>query len=81
MVLCQAEADALLRRVSGTVGLVARLLYGSGLQRCEVARLRVKAAQADIEMTRKERVALDVLLPLAQAVLNRPRQADRDTHP
>ena len=42
VVLTVAEVQALLARVSGTTGLMLRLLYGSGLRLMECVRLRVK---------------------------------------
>ncbi|MGK2913801.1 MAG: integron integrase [Porticoccaceae bacterium] len=42
VVLTVAEVQAVLTRVSGTSGLMLRLLYGSGLRLMECVRLRVK---------------------------------------
>jgi integron integrase len=42
VVLTRSEVDAVLNRMHGTNGLIARLLYGSGLRLMEAARLRVK---------------------------------------
>jgi len=42
VVLTVAEVQATLARVTGTTGLMVRLLYGSGLRLMECARLRVK---------------------------------------
>jgi integron integrase len=42
VVLTMAEVQATLARVSGTTGLMLRLLYGSGLRLMECVRLRVK---------------------------------------
>jgi integron integrase len=42
IVLTRQEADRILSRVSGTYGLMAGLLYGSGLRLMECVRLRVK---------------------------------------
>ena len=52
VVLTQAEAHALLAEMSGTHGLMARLLYGTGLRLAECLQLRVK----DIELERLELV-------------------------
>ena len=41
-VLLPSEVEKILVRLDGAVGLVARLLYGSGLRLMEVTRLRVK---------------------------------------
>ena len=49
VVLTVGEAGALLARMSGTMGLVARLLYGSGLRLLEALRLRVK----DVDFTKR----------------------------
>jgi integron integrase len=46
VVLTRAEVDAVLTRMHGTNGMIARLLYGSGLRLMETVRLRVK----DIEL-------------------------------
>lgn len=50
VVLTQHEARALLGELSGTMWLVASLLYGSGLRLLEGLRLRVK----DVEFERRE---------------------------
>lgn len=50
VVLTQGEAAALLRQMSGPTGLVAALLYGTGMRLLEGLRLRVK----DVEFTRCE---------------------------
>ena len=42
VVLSHTEVDAVLSRMHGTNGLIARLLYGSGLRLMEAVRLRVK---------------------------------------
>ena len=41
------EVAGLLSSMSGTTGLIARLLYGSGLRLLEAARLRVKDVNLD----------------------------------
>jgi site-specific recombinase XerD len=48
--LTREESSALLLRMSGTTGLAARLLYGSGLRLMEALRLRIK----DVEFARRE---------------------------
>ena len=48
--LSQSEPKALLRTLSGTHQLIARLLYGSGLRLMEGLRLRVK----DIDFARRQ---------------------------
>lgn len=50
VVLTPREAAALLQQLSGPVGLLAALLYGTGLRLLEGLRLRVK----DVEFTRRE---------------------------
>jgi integron integrase len=55
VVLSLEEVEAALGRMRGTSGLVARLLYGSGLRILECLRLRVK----DIDFTRHEILVRD----------------------
>jgi integron integrase len=55
VVLTPSEARALLAELSGTTGLVASLLYGTGLRLIEALRLRVK----DVEFERRELVVRD----------------------
>ena len=50
VVLTQTETRHLLNAMSGTMGLVASLLYGTGMRLLEGLRLRVK----DVEFTRRE---------------------------
>lgn len=50
VVLTQAEVQAVLSRMDGTMWLVASLLYGSGMRIMEVLRLRVK----DVDFARRE---------------------------
>ena len=50
VVLTQSEVQRLLSHVSGTTGLIARLLYGTGLRLMEGLRLRVK----DVDLSRRE---------------------------
>ena len=50
IVLTQAEVQAVLSRMDGTMWLIASLLYGSGMRIMEVLRLRVK----DIDFARRE---------------------------
>ena len=50
VVLTATEMRALLNATSGTMGLVAALLYGTGMRLLEGLRLRVK----DVEFTRRE---------------------------
>jgi len=52
VVLTPSEVRALLGRLSGTMGLVASLLYGTGARLLEALRLRVK----DVEFERRELV-------------------------
>ena len=55
VVLTPTEVRALLLEVSGTTGLVASLLYGTGMRLMEGLRLRVK----DVEFERRELVVRD----------------------
>lgn len=50
VVLTREEARALLARMEGTHGLMARLLYGTGMRLMECLRLRVK----DVDLARRE---------------------------
>jgi len=49
-VLTPSGTSRLLARVEGTYGLMARLLYGSGMRRMECVRLRIK----DLDFGRRE---------------------------
>jgi integron integrase len=55
VVLSEEEVADLLDRMSGTTGLIARLLYGSGLRLLEAVRLRVK----DLDLERLEILVRD----------------------
>lgn len=55
VVLTRDEVRAVLGKMDGVYGLLARLLYGTGMRLMEVIRLRVK----DIEFTRGEIVVRD----------------------
>jgi len=55
VVLSLAEVQQILAQLEGEVGLVANLLYGSGMRLMEVMRLRVK----DIDFTRGEILVRD----------------------
>ncbi len=50
VVLTQAEVQAVLSRMDGTMWLIASLLYGSGMRIMEVLRLRVK----DVDFAQRE---------------------------
>jgi integrase len=50
VVLTAAETAAVLDRIAGIQGLVARLLYGTGMRLMEALRLRIK----DVEFARRE---------------------------
>ena len=54
-VLSQEETDRLLKLVSGIHGLIARVLYGTGLRLMECLRLRVK----DIDFERSQIIVRD----------------------
>ncbi len=55
VVLTPSEVRTLLDQLEGTMALVARLLYGTGMRLMEVLRLRVK----DVEFERREVVVRD----------------------
>jgi integron integrase len=55
VVLTQAEVQALLSHMNGVTGLLARLLYGSGMRLLEGVRLRVK----DVDFTRRLLIVRD----------------------
>ena len=55
VVLNRNEVDALLAGMTGTSGLIARMLYGSGLRLLEAVRMRVK----DLDLERLEIVVRD----------------------
>jgi integron integrase len=55
VVLTEEEVEALLSRMSSITGLIAKLLYGSGLRLLEAARLRVK----DLDLRRLEILVRD----------------------
>jgi len=55
VVLTPTEVRALLHEMNGTTGLVAALLYGTGMRLLEGLRLRVK----DVELERRELVVRD----------------------
>ena len=55
VVLTPSEVRALMNELSGTMGLIAALLYGTGMRLLEGLRLRVK----DVELTRREIVVRD----------------------
>ena len=80
VVLAPGEVRLLLQQLSGTMGLVASLLYGTGMRLLEGLRLRVK----DIEFERRELLVRDgkggkdrvtvlpenLMLPLQQQLAN-----------
>jgi integron integrase len=55
VVLTQDEVSRLLSRMSGTTGLIAKLLYGTGLRVMEAVRLRIK----DLDFDRLEVLVRD----------------------
>lgn len=79
VVLSHHEVDSLLGGMTGTNGLIARLLYGSGLRLMEAIRLRVK----DLDMDRLEILVRDgkgakdrvTMLPASLATLLRAQLA------
>ena len=73
VVLTPSEARALLHQLSGTMGLVCSLLYGTGMRVLEGLRLRVK----DVGFERREIVVRDAL-PLQQQLSRARALHDRD---
>lgn len=55
VVLTRDEVSSLLLQTSGEIGLVIRLLYGTGMRLLEGCRLRIK----DVELTRREIIIRD----------------------
>ena len=88
VVLTRREVAAVLDRMSGTHGLMARLLYGTGMRLMECMRLRVQ----DVDFERAEIVASDgkgvkdrvtmlpqaLLAPLQPHLLERRQLYDED---
>lgn len=88
VVLTGREVGALLGEMSGTMGLIASLLYGTGMRLLEGLRLRVK----DVEFGRREiviregkgnkdRVTMlpeNLVLPLQQHIQNRKLLHEKD---
>ena len=88
VVLTPTEVRALLHELSGTMGLVASLLYGTGMRLLEGLRLRVK----DVEFERREIVIRDgkggkdrvtvlpenLMLPLGEHIARRRALHNRD---
>ena len=90
VVLTPREVGAMLAEMSGTTGLLASLLYGTGMRLLEALRLRVK----DIEFERREllvrdgkggkdRVAVlpeNMMLPLREQLAHARALHERDLH-
>ena len=88
VVLTQTQVRALLHELNGTMGLVAALLYGTGMRLLEGLRLRVK----DIDFERREIVIRDgkggkdrvtvlpenLLLPLTEHIARRQALHNKD---
>jgi integron integrase len=88
VVLTQSEVRSLLNELSGTMGLVASLLYGTGMRVLEGLRLRVK----DVDFQRREILIRDgkggkdrvtvlpenLILPLQQQMSRAKALHDRD---
>ncbi len=88
VVLTSSEVRALLHELSGTMGLVAGLLYGTGMRLLEALRLRVK----DVDFERREVVVRDgkggkdrvtvlpenAVLPLREQLSRTKARHDRD---
>ncbi|AGX88229.1 transposase [Candidatus Symbiobacter mobilis CR] len=89
VVLTQAEVASVLERMHGVHGLMARLLYGTGMRLMEVVRLRVK----DVDFARTEILVRDgkggkdrvtmlprkLAAPLQEHLLWRKRLLEDDT--
>jgi integrase len=90
VVLTPREVGALLAEMSGTTGLLASLLYGTGMRLLEGLRLRVK----DIEFERRELLVRDgkdgkdrvtvlpenMILPLREQLAHARVLHERDLH-
>ncbi|WP_370538444.1 integron integrase [Ideonella sp.] len=88
VVLTSRETSALLQEMSGTMGLIASLLYGTGMRLLEGLRLRVK----DVEFERREIIVRDgkggkdrvtvlpenLMLPLRDQMARARQQHERD---
>jgi integron integrase len=88
VVLTPAEVRSLLHELNGTMGLVAALLYGTGMRLLEGLRLRVK----DVEFERRELIVRNgkggkdrvtvlpenLILPLQQQMAQSKARHDRD---
>ena len=88
VVLTSTEVRALLHELHGVMGLVAALLYGTGMRLLEGLRLRIK----DIEVERRELIVRDgkggkdrvtvlpenLILPLNQQMAQAKARHDRD---
>ncbi len=71
VVLTQAEIQLLLRHVTGTPGLIIRLLYGTGMRLMEAMRLRVKDIDfgAGIILVRSGKGDKDRVVPLPSTII------------
>ncbi len=90
VVLTPREVGAMLAEMSGTTGLLASLLYGTGMRLLEALRLRVK----DIEFERRELLVRDgkggkdrvtvlpenMMLPLREQLAHARALHERDLH-
>jgi integron integrase len=88
VVLTPSEVRALLHEMSGTMGLIASLLYGTGMRLLEALRLRAK----DVEFERRELIVRDgkggkdrvtvlpenLILPLQAQLAHAKARHDRD---
>lgn len=79
VVLTREEVAKLLRALDGTHGLMARLLYGTGMRLMECVRLRVKDVDFEYQqiVIRNAKGAKDRVVPLP-AVLSRPLAAQTE---
>ena len=81
VVLTPTEVRSLLHEMSGTTGLIANLLYGTGMRLLEALRLRIK----DVEFERREIIVRqgkgekDRVTVLPENLMLPPRQRDSVT--
>lgn len=75
-VLSQAEVKGLLAVMEGVYGLIAALLYGTGMRLLECLRLRVQDVEFERQLivVRRGKGDKDRVVPLPQAVVSRLRE-------
>ena len=71
VVLTQAEVGRVLSHVTGTTGLIIRLLYGTGMRLMEAMRLRIKDVEFDgrIILVRDGKGGKDRVVPLPESLV------------